>query len=325
LKWLESNSLRKSLEQSESGAHLDADMLSAFAEGALLPGEREAALAHLAACTECRSVLNMGTETRRELQPFLVARRARPALRILIPSLAAAAAIVVVSTAVVRHQLRTAAQNPTMAVNQKDQSTQPLVPPQVSHPEEPERATRKRTPASIPPPHEQPPSPERANAPKATMEENKTDAQSSAIANSSTELRRTQPQQPVSAFANAVTSHALARAPEASVARPHWRVNEQGQPERAFADGPWHPVLPNQSARMHVLSVFGDEVWVGGEKSQVFRSLDNGASWHLVTLPEKNGPDHSIAHIRFDSAQEITIDTVDGTRWTTSDGGESWR
>jgi putative zinc finger protein len=329
LKWLESNSLRKALEQSESSAHLDADMLTAFAEGALLPAEREAALAHLAACTECRNVLNIGMEdageTPRKLKPFLVAHPGRPLMRILIPSLAAAATIVVVSAAVVRYQLRTAAQNPTVAVDRKDQSAQPFVPPQVSPPEEPERATRKRAPASIPPPDEQPPSPEPANAPKATMEESKTDAQPPADANSSMELRRTRPEQPISAFANEVTSHALAKAPKASVARPHWRLNEQGQPERALADGPWQPVLPNQSARMHVLSVFGDEVWVGGEKSQVFCSLDNGASWRLVHLPEKNGPDHAIANIRFDSAQEITIDTADGTTWATTDGGDSWK
>jgi anti-sigma factor ChrR (cupin superfamily) len=155
LKWLESNSLRKALEQSESGAHLDADMLTAFAEGAQLPREREAALAHLAACTECRNVLNIGmegaAETQRELKPFLIARRGRSALRILIPSLAAAAAIVAVSTMAVRYQLRTAAQKPTLAVNQNDQSTQPLVPPQVSHPEESKRTSRKTARAPIPP------------------------------------------------------------------------------------------------------------------------------------------------------------------------------
>jgi hypothetical protein len=44
-----------------------------------------------------------------------------------------------------------------------------------------------------------------------------------------------------------------------------------------------------------------------------------------VPLPERNGPDHSIAHIRFDSAQEITIDAADGTSWATTDGGDSWK
>ena len=139
------------------------------------------------------------------------------------------------------------------------------------------------------------------------------------------EMRPTLAQPPAPAFANAVTARALASAQEASAARAHWRINEQGQPERAFGDGQWRPVLPGQSARMKVLAVFGGEVWVGGEESEVMRSFDNGVSWRMVSLPEKNGREHTIAHIRFDSAQEVAIEAADGTTWTTSDGGESWK
>jgi photosystem II stability/assembly factor-like uncharacterized protein len=127
------------------------------------------------------------------------------------------------------------------------------------------------------------------------------------------------------AFANSVTTHALARASAASIVRPRWRINEQGQPERAFGDGAWQPVLPNGSAKMHTLAVSEGEVWVGGENAQVFRSLDNGTSWRVVALPDKDGTNHTIAHIRFNSAQEITIEASDGTAWTTTDGGASWK
>jgi len=126
------------------------------------------------------------------------------------------------------------------------------------------------------------------------------------------------------AFANTTTSRTLARSPADSVARPHWRINQEGQPERAFGQGTWRPVLPNDSARMEVLAVFGGQVWVGGEKSEVFRSFDDGTGWRLVPLPEKQGSAHTIAHIRFESAQEITIEASDETTWTTADGGESW-
>ncbi len=76
---------------------------------------------------------------------------------------------------------------------------------------------------------------------------------------------------------------------------------------------------------MHTLAVFVGEVWVGGENAQVFRSLDNGTSWRIVALPDKDGTNHTIAHIRFNSAQEITIEASDGTAWTTTDGGASWK
>ena len=44
-------------ERLQSGLHLDAEMLNAFAEGALPAHEREQALAHLAVCANCREIV----------------------------------------------------------------------------------------------------------------------------------------------------------------------------------------------------------------------------------------------------------------------------
>jgi photosystem II stability/assembly factor-like uncharacterized protein len=112
---------------------------------------------------------------------------------------------------------------------------------------------------------------------------------------------------------------------QAIVARPHWRIDEQGQPERSINGGAWQPVPPGQNEKMHVVAVYGGEVWVGGENSQVFRSYDNGATWRNVPLPDPEGRTRTIVHIRFDSAQDIAIESGDGTSWTTLDGGESWK
>ncbi len=76
---------------------------------------------------------------------------------------------------------------------------------------------------------------------------------------------------------------------------------------------------------MHVLAIVGDAVWTGGEASQVFRSLDEGETWQAVPLPPKNGGSHTIAHIRFESATEGTIEAADGTQWRTNDGGRTWQ
>ncbi|MGB6191158.1 MAG: hypothetical protein WBF42_01710, partial [Terracidiphilus sp.] len=111
----------------------------------------------------------------------------------------------------------------------------------------------------------------------------------------------------------------------ASVVRPHWRLNEEGQPQRAFGDGAWQPALAAGPTGMHVLAIVGDTVWTGGEESQVFRSLDEGETWQEVPLPRKNGGNHTIAHIRFESATEGTIEAVDGAQWRTNDGGRTWK
>jgi photosystem II stability/assembly factor-like uncharacterized protein len=139
------------------------------------------------------------------------------------------------------------------------------------------------------------------------------------------EASRMQSAASVSAFSNTTTSKALASTSASSIARPHWRINDLGQPERAFRNGPWEQVLPNKSLKMRVLSVYAGEVWVGGEKSMMMRSFDNGTTWRVVPLPEKKGTDHAIAHIRFDGAEAITIEALDGTEWSSHDGGESWK
>ena len=127
----------------------------------------------------------------------------------------------------------------------------------------------------------------------------------------------------VPSFANSVTTHALGGA-AASVVRPHWRINDLGQVQRSLDGEPWQTVLAGDAPHIHVLSIAGGEVWAGGEQSRVYRSADNGNTWIPVTLPEKNGTDHVILHVRFVSPQEIHIESADGTAWTSQDGGATW-
>jgi len=106
---------------------------------------------------------------------------------------------------------------------------------------------------------------------------------------------------------------------------PHWRINDDGRVERAFADGQWQLALANESAHMHVVSVTGADVWAGGEHDVLYRSRDDGATWQRVALPQKNGMEHTITQIRFDNAVSGTIQAEDGTTWTTTDGGMTWQ
>lgn len=107
-------------------------------------------------------------------------------------------------------------------------------------------------------------------------------------------------------------------------AQPQWRINAQGHLQRKFGGGPWQPAPLIEPARMHVVSVFAGEVWVGGEDARLYRSRDNGDTWQPVPLPAKNGSADTIAHIRFATPQRITVEASDGTSWTTTDGGATW-
>lgn len=340
------NSLQRALVSADAGPHPDANVLTAFAEDALLPRERESVLAHVACCAECREVLSLSGSA---AGPYAVAspaaHRKRTGWRIAVPLLAAAAMIAVVSTLVLRHVVNNPQQNATVAKNAEVTANQPAPTTAVSPPTEAgasaqkERRREDRRPAPlatgpvvVTPPTPVPPAiaanvaPSPPEAAIAESAERQTEAARVPMAKPASPPSRLALQAPAqaSAFANSVTTHALGRASAASIARPHWRINEQGQPERAFGDGAWQPVLPNGSAKMHTLAVFVGEVWVG-ENAQVFRSLDNGTSWRIVALPDKDGTNHTIAHIRFNSAQEITIEASDGTAWTTTDGGASWK
>jgi hypothetical protein len=325
LKQTGSNSFKRAFAEGSSGPHPDADVLAAFAESALLPAERETVLAHLACCAECREVLGMaygGAEEPREMKLFLLGRERRRIWRVVIPSLAAAAAILVVSSAVVLQWMKAPKPNPVVATRHMEESPVRPAPAQPSQPVKQKHEARRAAPSPVASVPETVPSPAMA-----VRSQGKGPEAPTAFARRSMESEKMETGIPasVSAFANTATSKALARAPAASLARPHWRINEQGQPERAFGQGAWHPVLPNDSARMEVLAVYGGEVWVGGEKTQVFHSFDDGVSWRVVPLPEKLGSTHTIAHIRFESAQEITIEAADGATWTSTDGGESWK
>jgi len=145
------------------------------------------------------------------------------------------------------------------------------------------------------------------------------------IAAPSVAMKKAAPAQSAPAFMNNVTERALSAASVTAAARPHWRINNQGRAERSYGDGAWQPVLPREQAKMRVVSVFDGEVWIGGDYSRLYHSTDNGATWHPIALPDKDGREHSIAHIHFQTAQSGTIEAEDGSAWTTINGGSTWK
>ena len=110
-----------------------------------------------------------------------------------------------------------------------------------------------------------------------------------------------------------------------TIARAHWRISDGGQAQRSVGNGAWQPVLPDEKAKMRVLSVYGGEVWIGGDDLRLYRSQDDGATWQLIQLPKKDSGAHAVTHIRFQSGQAGTVEADNGTQWTTVDGGQTWK
>jgi hypothetical protein len=112
----EHNPLRQALAGTGARSpHPDADMLTAFREGTLMPRERDGVLGHLAECAECRQVLGVAAEY---TAPVVAMPVRRPVARTLAPWLAAAAVLLAVSGIVVRQEMRGVTHAPTVAVKE---------------------------------------------------------------------------------------------------------------------------------------------------------------------------------------------------------------
>jgi hypothetical protein len=348
----ESNSLRRNLaDLLPGGDHPEEDVLSAFAEGSLLERERHAVLGHLAGCAECREVLSLcATEEHQPLRdlelvaataPFAAKRNPKPPLRSWLPWVAVAAGVVI-ACGVALHFAENRLAHGRLAAREAATASTP--PPAIGQPRAPaaslETRITKSADATIPQSGPAPPEPQvtagtatirkenqvaQLQLPASPVSDGSVNKQASTTAPTRPiDLRSVMPAQQSSSFANAVTADALASAPAATLARAHWRINEQGQPERAFGDGAWQPVLSSEKSKMRVLSVANGEVWVGGENERVYRSRDVGESWQAIPLPPKGAGPHTIAHIRFQDPHTGTIESDDGTTWATEDGGDTW-
>lgn len=356
----QSNALRQELAKGNSAEpHLDEDVLTAFAEHALMELERERVMEHLATCMQCREVLSLAVAAMPEavIQEKLHMLPVRPPLRSWFPWVAIAAGVAVVGSAVLLHernaQLRQ--QYVNSAVNTaKVEAAPPLrTPPPPQSVMAPERgAVRRQSPtqaAKAAPSRQQ----DQSSTVAADRLEKKEAPVQAEIAqtNQSLAMDAAKPKiasQPevvngaISAQAKSKASSAMNRAAPAPAfsagaasgllggiggisARAHWRINAAGQAERSFGNEAWAPAMPDDNAKMRVVSVFGSEVWLGGEKLRLYHSIDNGTTWLLVQLPNKDNGEHAITIIHLQGGHVATVEADDGTQWDTIDGGQTWK
>jgi hypothetical protein len=101
VKQLSPNALRTHLARNQAAdlrpdsPHPDADLLTAFAENALLDPERASILAHLAACPDCRTIVHTAADAEPDPAPQL--EPVRPPLRAWLPGIALAASLIVMA------------------------------------------------------------------------------------------------------------------------------------------------------------------------------------------------------------------------------------
>ena len=304
MKQLEPNPLQQELARSrQAGPHPDSGLLTAFAEGTLLERERQDVFAHLATCADCRELLSIATEAAPApltgLKPFLLQRPEHLRVRTWLPWASVAAGILLVCSAgLVYKQKLELKQRASIAAEDAPGLQSTTI--QQAHP-----------------------------SPTVQPESQTSGTASSPAAKAVTQGSVTQPlaaAQNSSAFANRETPSGMSKlSMPAGSARPHWRIDRLGHAERSFGDGAWHPVLPNEGAKMRVVSVFNEDVWVGGENSRLYHSTDKGNTFSMVALPMKNGGEHAIVHIHFQTRETGTVEAADGTSWATTDGGASWQ
>jgi photosystem II stability/assembly factor-like uncharacterized protein len=74
------------------------------------------------------------------------------------------------------------------------------------------------------------------------------------------------------------------------------------------------------------VAVIGSDVWAGGNGGALFHSSDGGEHWGRVSLDANSKVETgAIVSIRFDDVQHGTVASDSGTRWTTTDGGVTWK
>ena len=333
------NALLQELALSQkAGPHPDPDLLTAFAESALLPREREYVLAHLSACEECRQIIHTAAMAapEREAQAASAPHHRTARLRTWLPWFAAAACVAaLIVTVVLLHQNPRATPPPAEVAANTTQPA-PAIPaahtitPPVSKTDKtlllthraPTLQIKKVPPIPVPPP------------PTATSRLATEDELSSQSAGAVT-VQAVPPPMPEAKSLSAEAQPAFAgNFPQAATSarsafaarRTHWRLSEDGQMERSFATGTWQPVL--EGTKFRVLSVSGPDIWAGGDHLMLLHSADDGKTWAPVALPgksDKSGKVPSVAHIRLQTAQSLTVEADDGSSWTTTDGGKTWQ
>ena len=345
MKQSEPNTLRRELARSQqAGQHPDPDVLTAFTEGALSESERKQLMTHLAACANCRDVLSVAASAAPEPIPDAqhdLSRPLHPPLRTWLPWVATVASVIIVSSMLWLRERKPA---PSLTSQNNASATANAIAPPPAQPDKEAQSAIVQPSKSVrnkPAPIASTKAPEalRQEVDTSTLSDNEAKqiepkailpaqaavaGPASAASHPAREGSRALSARPAPAFAYTSNAQQLAAARNVNAVASSWRINNNGQAEHSISDGGWQTVLENEKLKMRVVTVVGNEVWIGGEALHLFHSSDNGTTWNVVSLPGKTSGEHAITHVLFQSPQVGTVDADDGTSWSTLDSGKTW-
>jgi hypothetical protein len=104
-----------------------------------------------------------------------------------------------------------------------------------------------------------------------------------------------------------------------------WTLSPVGAVQRSLDGRVWETLPVAPQALFRTLSAVGQDIWVGGKAGTLYHSPDSGQHWTRV-VPEMNGEKliAEVILVSFSDSRNGTVSTLNGQRWSTSDGGQTW-
>jgi hypothetical protein len=387
-------------QQLSAGAHPDADLLTAFAEGTATPAERVRVEQHLALCSECREVMFLAAAPIEPTAPVVVvAPKTRQSWFRTWAPWATAAVVLVVATFTLTHKdnsspqlsmAKESAPSPAPQPPSASISTSPSLKGEIKSPaaarstngqlasapaldaakqkddkvqvarrdkEEIAKNELKKSmdslagaaivagsPSAVPPRSPQAAPTETYASNRAARNTTLKPGPAAPMQNQATQNQQNQSLQDLRASKSSETVEVTADAAPVMEAntkaeqtagaasltafrrsRNQWRISSDGNVERSTGVN-WSTSLAQPGTKFTVVATIGPIVWAGGTRGVLMRSVDNGASWQPIQLPNiGTGANATITKIEFRDAFTGTIATADRRSWSTKDRGESWQ
>jgi hypothetical protein len=128
-------------------------------------------------------------------------------------------------------------------------------------------------------------------------------------------------------FGAAPSGAGLASVPQAFSVRTadnveRWRLGANGSIEHLASDGSWEPQISGVAAALRAGAASSPTTcWVAGAGGTILRTTDGGEHWQKINSPTSA----DLVSIVAVDASAATVMTADGHRFSTIDGGRSWR
>jgi hypothetical protein len=319
-------SFRTSARTLQPGSCLDAETLAAWVDGSLAGGELTAARDHLADCVDCQATLAALVRTASpEVIPEPWWRRGLRA-RWLVP-VAATATVIAIWVAVPRDEYTRQPEQPTTAVGQAatPQTESTGLPaaradrpsPAGADARSPEQAAQQFRPEAAA---------EKAAPPGENEERRDTASLAAGNATPAPQPAAPDPTAAGRARLGARPQSVMLAPPRIEIVSPdasiRWRIGPEGLAEYSEDAGAMWEATPTGVGTdlMAGASPSGTVCWVVGRAGTVMLTTD-GRHWQRLMFPVEV----DLAAIQATDARTAAVTAIDGRRFTTVDGGTTWK